>query len=43
MLPVLLLELDDIIYDDVIFCRNLLGLANLDMGENLIVAFWKTQ
>jgi lipopolysaccharide biosynthesis glycosyltransferase len=38
MLPALLPALDDIIYidGDVIFCRDLLGLADLDLGENLI-------
>jgi lipopolysaccharide biosynthesis glycosyltransferase len=38
MLPALLPELDDIIYadGDVIFCRDLLGVADLDLGENLI-------
>ena len=40
MLPVLLSELDDIIYadGDVIFCRDLLELAELDLGENLMAA-----
>jgi lipopolysaccharide biosynthesis glycosyltransferase len=38
MLPALLPTLDDIIYadGDVIFCRDLLGVADLDLGENLI-------
>ena len=38
MLPVLLPGLDDIIYadGDVMFLRDLLGLADLDMGEHLI-------
>ena len=38
MLPVLLPELDDIIYSDgdVIFCRDLLEAADLDLGENLM-------
>jgi len=38
MLPVLLPGLDEIIYadGDIIFCRDLLGLADLDLGENLI-------
>jgi len=38
MLPVLLPGLDDIIYSDgdVVFCRDLLGLADLDLGEHLI-------
>ena len=38
MLPVLLPGLDEIIYadGDVIFCRDLLGLADLDLGESLI-------
>ena len=38
MLPVLLPDLDDIIYadGDVIFCRDLLELADLDLGENIL-------
>jgi lipopolysaccharide biosynthesis glycosyltransferase len=38
MLPLLLPELDDIIYadGDIIFCRDLLELTDLDLGENLI-------
>ncbi|MCL1925838.1 MAG: glycosyltransferase family 8 protein [Syntrophorhabdaceae bacterium] len=38
MLPALLPELDNIIYadGDVIFCRDLLELADLDMGEHLV-------
>ena len=38
MLPVLLPEMDEIIYadGDVIFVRDLLELADLDLGENLI-------
>jgi len=38
MLPVLLPDLDDIIYSDgdVIFCRDLLEAADLDLGENLL-------
>jgi lipopolysaccharide biosynthesis glycosyltransferase len=38
MLPVLLPGLDDIIYadGDVIFCRDLIGVAALELGENLI-------
>jgi len=38
MLPALLPELDTIIYadGDAIFCRDLIGLTDLDMGENLI-------
>jgi len=40
MLPALLPELDDIIYadGDVVFCRDLLELADLNLGENLIAA-----
>jgi lipopolysaccharide biosynthesis glycosyltransferase len=38
MLPALLPELDDVIYadGDVVFCRDLLELADLDLGENLV-------
>jgi lipopolysaccharide biosynthesis glycosyltransferase len=38
MLPRLLPELDEIIYadGDMIFCRDLLELADLDLGENLL-------